>query len=357
MTEAAAGGSRARSLADLLSREDEAFVRCAYVSLLGREPDPEGLGHHLERVRGGESKRRLLAQLRASPEGRAFGASFPGLQALEGEACAWSSAQDVLALQDRAFVQAAYGVLLCREPDEEGLDLYVRRLREGEPKESLLDEIGASPEAVALGRVLSRWRECLEDASAPVPAAREAPAQGCAVPELPALLALPGEAFAKEACRVLAGSETGPVHRRAPPRVEDAGGRLQWLREAWHSPGAKAVREAREALRARVRRYCRGRIPVLGWFYRHWHGLEGDGERERRQRRLENRLAVVEEMVSMHEAAPAGARAPAASPPARGGGEDTSAARRSLAASPGAGAAARRLRTLSAHGALKRKDA
>lgn len=60
----------ASSIEELLSLHDEFFVRRAYATVLGREPDPTGLAHFVGRIRSGESREAILAALRLSPEGR-----------------------------------------------------------------------------------------------------------------------------------------------------------------------------------------------------------------------------------------------------------------------------------------------
>lgn len=67
------------TLAELLARHDQAFVIDAYKTLLGRNPDPEGMQYYLGRVRAGISKIKILAQLRISAEGKAYAANFPAL--------------------------------------------------------------------------------------------------------------------------------------------------------------------------------------------------------------------------------------------------------------------------------------
>jgi len=69
----------ASSIEDLLSLHDEAFVRCAYMTVLGRDPDPDGLSHFLARIRSGESRRAILADIRLSPEGQQQENVLPGL--------------------------------------------------------------------------------------------------------------------------------------------------------------------------------------------------------------------------------------------------------------------------------------
>ncbi len=55
---------------ELLARCDSDFVHHAYLVVLNRNPDPEGLSYYLERVRAGVSKIEVLSQLRRSKEGR-----------------------------------------------------------------------------------------------------------------------------------------------------------------------------------------------------------------------------------------------------------------------------------------------
>jgi FkbM family methyltransferase len=58
----------AKNMQELVSCHDEEFVHCAYKTLLGREPDQEGLSYYLSRVRAGHSKKLVLAQLYLSKE-------------------------------------------------------------------------------------------------------------------------------------------------------------------------------------------------------------------------------------------------------------------------------------------------
>jgi hypothetical protein len=60
---------RANSLTELLAWDDVDFVRCAYVTILGRQPDAEGESYYTDRIRRGHSKMEVLWQLRRSPEG------------------------------------------------------------------------------------------------------------------------------------------------------------------------------------------------------------------------------------------------------------------------------------------------
>lgn len=75
-------GADITSVRDLLSLRGTEFVRAAYLTLLGREPDEVGLSHHLGILADGESRAAVLAGIHSSPEGRAHGADLPGLHRL-----------------------------------------------------------------------------------------------------------------------------------------------------------------------------------------------------------------------------------------------------------------------------------
>ena len=55
----------------LLSYQDECFIRAAYQALLGRAPDNAGLRYYLASVRAGARKLEILSQFELSAEGQA----------------------------------------------------------------------------------------------------------------------------------------------------------------------------------------------------------------------------------------------------------------------------------------------
>lgn len=61
---------RASSLEGLLAWNDVEFVRCAYVTIIGRQPDSGGEAFYARRIREGHSKLEILWQLRRSREGK-----------------------------------------------------------------------------------------------------------------------------------------------------------------------------------------------------------------------------------------------------------------------------------------------
>lgn len=72
----------ASTLPELLSYNDQQFVQCAYRTLLGREPDSEGMGYYLNRLRSGFRKIEILAQLKSSSEGKSQASTIPGLETI-----------------------------------------------------------------------------------------------------------------------------------------------------------------------------------------------------------------------------------------------------------------------------------
>lgn len=70
---------RANSLEELLSWHDVDFVRCAYVTVLGRQPDDLGERYYADRIRSGYSKLDILWQLRRSSEAANHDPGIAGL--------------------------------------------------------------------------------------------------------------------------------------------------------------------------------------------------------------------------------------------------------------------------------------
>ncbi len=72
----------ARSVTDLLSLERETFLVTAYIALLGRRPDADGLAQYLARMRDGMAKDEVILALAESEEGRRAALDIPGLSSL-----------------------------------------------------------------------------------------------------------------------------------------------------------------------------------------------------------------------------------------------------------------------------------
>ncbi len=172
----------ADSLSELLSWDGIDFIRCAYVTLLGREPDAEGETHNARFLGRGASKLELLWELRRSAEGSAHNLSIDGfdrelkararqenvnLPGIRNPYLRADSIEELLSWDDVGFVRCAYVTVLGRQPDPEGEDYYTGRIRDGHSKLELLAQLRRSPEApghdpgiAGLDRLLRRaaWR-------------------------------------------------------------------------------------------------------------------------------------------------------------------------------------------------------
>ena len=69
------------TLGQLLALGDQDFLRKAYLTVLGRPADEEGLRHYAQRLAAGASRLQVLRELRRSPEGRRAGRPVPLLPA------------------------------------------------------------------------------------------------------------------------------------------------------------------------------------------------------------------------------------------------------------------------------------
>jgi glycosyltransferase involved in cell wall biosynthesis len=72
-------GQATTRLSDLMKRHDSEFVRCAYLTLVKREPDEAGMAFYLERLRDGAAKVQILSEMDRSAEARSAGVRVPGL--------------------------------------------------------------------------------------------------------------------------------------------------------------------------------------------------------------------------------------------------------------------------------------
>lgn len=195
----------------LLDFDDEVLVKLGYVAALGRDADLTGARHALRRLRRGWSKADFLRSLSGSEEARQKGLAIEGLPpppspsapAAEHTARRWFEfarqpalpqqttdpamlsrvermqdgvgrltrylvpvlgdlparhplrsihhVDDLLALNDAAFIEAAFSLLLGRAGDEGGLLHYGEALRAGTTRRAMLAELSGSEEARAHG--------------------------------------------------------------------------------------------------------------------------------------------------------------------------------------------------------------
>jgi hypothetical protein len=140
----------------VLALDGAAFLGQAYMLLLGRSIDPDGLQSYSQHLQAGTSKLTILADIHASAEGRAYSPNIPDFLSLVAQApvsCSVSESRwlradsggggpvglvlhidDLLAREDVAFIEMAFLTLLGRPPDPQGGVSYLQLLRAGATK-------------------------------------------------------------------------------------------------------------------------------------------------------------------------------------------------------------------------------
>jgi hypothetical protein len=145
--------SRTCQLRDILTLDGAEFLGQAYLLMLGRPIDPQGFRNYDSQLRAGAGKISILAELHWSQEGQAFGANVPDLLPLLASAGTVASGemsvrdvQELLALDDVAFVDGTYRILLGRTPDTAGFSHYLRLIRAGASKMRIVSRLRFSAE-------------------------------------------------------------------------------------------------------------------------------------------------------------------------------------------------------------------
>lgn len=123
------------------------------------DPGPD-LDELMQRIRADVNRRRREAEVKGSesahadrpvPSGPTHSTSDSSPIDNAGPSSAAVSYAELCALQDVEFVRNAYRVLLRREPEPNGLNLYVGMLRDGAAKARILGDIRYSPEGRRAG--------------------------------------------------------------------------------------------------------------------------------------------------------------------------------------------------------------
>ena len=168
----------------MMALDDEAFVKQAYLRLLGRGVDPQGLSSYLQELQQGVSRAEVYQALASSEEAQRYESRRQQMRrsvavsstmarsramvpapmwwpapvsvsvAWDGPAPQVANAQELLDLEGADFVKAAYVALLGREVDAAGGDNYIRRLRDGWSRMSIVKGLCTSDEGKAHDRRL-----------------------------------------------------------------------------------------------------------------------------------------------------------------------------------------------------------
>jgi hypothetical protein len=134
------------SLDDIMSRCGEAFVRRAYIVLLGRDADEVGLRHYLDRLRRGCGKAGVLEELLRSEEAKRHAAH-----------------RDLDSMSDSEFLEVIYQRLLGRPVDEDGRKHYLVKLAKNGQRRRIIKKIESSAEGKIRKSKLRVLRRDLKD--------------------------------------------------------------------------------------------------------------------------------------------------------------------------------------------------
>jgi hypothetical protein len=182
-----------RNVQELLALNAREFLLHAYVLVLGREADGQGLESLSARMADGMTATQALRELALSGEAATFGHHLAGLpEWLQSSAVRPADVPNVADLaelfssaDDRSFLNAVYWFLLGRPADASGFAHLEQLIATGTTRERIVQQMADSDEGIAAGRDglpgLAEWLE------AGAPPAKPQPPQPGNVQELLAL--------------------------------------------------------------------------------------------------------------------------------------------------------------------------
>ena len=146
----------------LLELDGEEFVRSAYMSVLNRAVDEEGLKYCTEMLNRNSSKIEILSWLRNSEEGKSVAAPIGGLPSrrhlrwqrfcrivdrlMFANPKSQCHVDELLSYENKRFLEAAYGAILRRPIDTNGRMHYSNLLQKGSSKIELVIQLRYSEE-------------------------------------------------------------------------------------------------------------------------------------------------------------------------------------------------------------------
>jgi hypothetical protein len=277
---------------DLAGLADDAFVRRAYLMLLGRAADASGTHDYLARLGSGVSRRQVWGEIATSEEAqRHFAARTQAVRQGTGSRGRIASVDDLLSLDGVPFIAEAYRQILGRDADAAGLREYGARLATGGAKEQVLADLRCDPEGQAFASPLPGLDDLVRD----VQSGLKGRSRGAAnhPGSLEELLALEGAEFVDAAYRMLFArpADAGGLGRYVPLLLQGFS-KLFVLDALYASPEAKEKAARMPALEPRLRAYRRAQAPGWGgWYWRHVRGVESDLPRDREVRAVLARLS------------------------------------------------------------------
>lgn len=265
---------------------DEAFLRQAYLSLLGRAPDPAGAAAYLARLRSGVSRVQVWSEIASADEARRFASRNPaGPAAAATSLRPVNSVNDLLMLEGVDFVRQAYRSVLGREADASGMRDYAMRLASGTSKQQLLADLRCDPEGQARGATLVGLDEMVRQVQA-------GGAEVGAPVSLDDLLVMHGQQFVRAAYLILFKREPDPQGLARYLELLRSGFSTMFVLKALYEAPEALEKSARlPGLKAAIRRYDKAQLRSWkGWYHRAVMGAPSELPRERQLRAMVYRL-------------------------------------------------------------------
>ena len=262
--------------------DDDAFLKKAYLTLLGRSADASGLKNYLARLNVGETRVQILKELANSIEARRFGIRQPGSGSPTTPSLRPSPAvtptvevgsiADLLMLSNNDFVHQAFRCVLGRQADRVGAEVFLKQLEAGSSKSSVVAEMSGSPEGKVFGSKLPGFDDWLKLTQ-----------QQGSVAEL---MALQGELFVICAYVVLFKREPDPEGFARYMGLLKSGCSKSFILSAlFDSPEAREKSADLPGIAGMLALYKKGqRRSWRGWYCRQVLGAESDlpADQERR---------------------------------------------------------------------------
>jgi hypothetical protein len=275
----------ADQLKHVLALDGPEFLGQAYLLMLGRPVDPDGFRNYDAQLRSGASKVSILAALRASKEGQAYGSNAPDLlahlaQARSAVPSPITSLHGLLRINGSAFVDQGFVTIVGRLPDDDIRRRYIAKLNAGADKlQILLDLVESNVGEKAASTEFEQAIRNMHGGLYPV------------ATNIDELLALDDIAFIDCAYKTLLArppDPTGVAHYLQLIRAGAA--KMRIVSNLCFSAEARRKPPSLPGLKRAIFRFWLACNPLTGWWYRPIAQVEGETPVERRIRVVENTL-------------------------------------------------------------------
>lgn len=132
----------------LMAVPHDDFVHGVYQTVLGRPADAVGLADRVRMLQQGASRAEIIRTIASSDESRSRGLDLTWVQELEQFTSAWVW-RGILSHWNKPakdFIRGLYEVILHRQADPDGLEVYLSQLADGAPRTAIVQSLADSRE-------------------------------------------------------------------------------------------------------------------------------------------------------------------------------------------------------------------